>query len=145
MRVRALTADDALEVASWRYPGRDSTYDVLEPPSAEDGFWAVEHEGELLGYCCFGAEARVPGVHEDARTLDIGYGMRPERVGTGLGPAFVAEIVRFGVEAFEPRRLRVVILDWNERSRRAAEGLGFVEVGAVTNDGGTFLLLERDP
>ena len=39
------------------------------------------HEGELVGYGCFGAPARVPEVDEEAGALDVGYGMRPDLMG----------------------------------------------------------------
>jgi hypothetical protein len=52
VEVRALTPEDAADIAAWRYPGREATYDVVEVVTARDGFWAVEHEGDLVGYCC---------------------------------------------------------------------------------------------
>ena len=143
MQVRDLTPADALDIAGWRYPGRESTYDVAEVVTPEDGFHAIEHEGRLTGYCCFGAEARVPGVDEQEGTLDIGYGMRPELVGRGLGQTFVGAILAFAIDTFAPSRLRLLILDWNERSRRVAEALAFEQDGSVTNDNGTFLVLVR--
>ena len=47
--------------------GSIPTSNVGEVVTAADGFWAVEHDAELIGYCCFGAEARVPGVGEESR------------------------------------------------------------------------------
>ena len=73
--VRRLTEADGRGIATWRYPDRYSTYDVGEVVTAADGYWAVVgEEEELVGYCCFGQEARVPGVDEEHGTLDIGYG-----------------------------------------------------------------------
>jgi RimJ/RimL family protein N-acetyltransferase len=143
VRVRALSPADARDIAAWRYPGRDATYDVVDPPTPEEGYWAVEHAGRLVGYCCVGAEARVPGVDEQDGTVDVGYGMRPELVGHGQGPAFVGAILAFVTDTYRPRRLRLLILDWNERSRRVAEGLGFARTSSVTNDNGTFLVMVR--
>jgi [ribosomal protein S18]-alanine N-acetyltransferase len=143
VQVRDLTLVDTLNMAGWRYPGRESTYDIAEVVTPKEGFHAIEHEGQLIGYCCFGAEARVPGVDEQAGTLDIGYGMRPDLVGRGLGRTFVGAILAFAVDTFAPTRLRLLILDWNERSRRVAEALGFEREGSATNDNGTFLILVR--
>jgi ribosomal-protein-alanine N-acetyltransferase len=143
--VRALTPADGEDIAGWRYPGRESTYDVGSVVTSEEGYWAVEHEGRLAGYCCVGAEARVPGVEEADGVLDVGYGMRPELVGQGRGRAFVGAILGFAVREFAPERFRMSILDWNERSRRVAEAHGFRQVASVTNDNGTFLVMERDP
>jgi [ribosomal protein S18]-alanine N-acetyltransferase len=143
VHVRALTPADAEAIATWRYPGRDSTYDVGEVVTPQRGFWAVDHEAELAGYCCFGHEARVPGVEEEADTLDVGYGMRPDLVGHGRGREFVAAILAFGVSSFEPRLLRVLVLSWNERSRKVAAASGFDAAGVVTSAEGDFLVLTK--
>ena len=117
--------------------------DVGEVVSAEDGYWAVEHDMELIGYCCFGDEARVPGVEEEVGTLDVGYGLRPDLVGRGHGPAFARAILAFGVDRFAPERLRLLILNWNERSRKVAERLGFARDGSVESVEGVFLVMRR--
>ena len=62
LAVRRLTPADAEAIANWRYPGRDSTYDEPVPVTPERGYWAVARGDELVGRCCFGAEARVRGV-----------------------------------------------------------------------------------
>jgi len=122
MKIRTLTETDAEAVATWRYPGRYQTYDVSV--TSEAGFWAVEHEATLVGYYCFGHEARVPGAVEEAGILDIGYGMRPNLKGQGLGREFVGAILDFAVRRFSPSRLQLLILDWNDRSRKVAVVLG---------------------
>ena len=104
MQVRALRIADAEAIATWRYPDRDSTYDVGVVVTAEQGFWVVEDSAQLIGYCCFGGEARVPGVDPEEGTLDVGYGMRPDLVGKGLGRAFVGAILAFAVNEFSPQR-----------------------------------------
>jgi RimJ/RimL family protein N-acetyltransferase len=145
VKVRELTDADADQIATWRYPDRYSTYDVNETFTPDRGFWAVEHESELVGYCCFGYEARVPGIEEQEGTLDIGYGMRPDLVGQGLGPQFVTAILDFAADEFSFERQRMVILDWNERSRRLAQKLGFEERGTVPSAEGVFVIVERSP
>ena len=61
MKVRALTSADAAAIAAWRYPGRYSTYDCDRPADLEHDHWAVTDERhQLVGYCAFGAAARVP-------------------------------------------------------------------------------------
>ena len=144
MEVRPLTDAQGGLIASWRYPSRYSTYDVGEIVTAADGYWAVVGEGEeLVGYCCFGQEARVPGVDEEQGTLDIGYGMRPDYVGKGLGRIFVAAIVDFAVDNFRPQQLRLLILSWNLRSRKVAEALGFQNTGIARSGERDFLVMTR--
>jgi ribosomal-protein-alanine N-acetyltransferase len=139
--VRPLRPADEAAILAWRYEGAYATYDVDDPADLEHGHFAVEDGGELVGFCCFGGGARVDGVAEEDGVLDVGYGMRPDLMGQGRGAAFVAVILAFGVERFEPQRLRMSILRWNARSRRAAERQGFALVRAA----GEFDVLEREP
>jgi [ribosomal protein S18]-alanine N-acetyltransferase len=144
MEVRPLTEAQGRGIATWRYPDRYSTYNIGEVVTAADGYWAVVGEGEeLLGYCCFGREARVPGVDEERGTLDIGYGMRPDCLGKGLGRVFVTAIIDFAIRKFSPQQLRLLILGWNQRSRKVAEALGFQMRGMVRGGEREFLVMIR--
>jgi RimJ/RimL family protein N-acetyltransferase len=142
MKGRSLDRADTEAIARWRYPGRYSTYDVGEIANPER-MWAVTRDAELVGYCSVGPGARVSGVNAEAGTLDIGYGMRPDLVGQGLGPEFVATILDFAIDSFSPQRLRLLILSWNERSRKVAEALGFDYEATVASDEGDFLVLTQ--
>jgi ribosomal-protein-alanine N-acetyltransferase len=144
MKVRPLTEADGEAIAGWRYPGRYSTYDAHEVFTPAHAAWAVDDGAELVGFCCFGHEARVPGVGEEAGTLDVGYGMRPDLMGRGIGRTFVGAILDFGIREFSPRRLRLLILDWNERSRRVAEALGFTQERVAPSTEGNFIVMVRD-
>lgn len=142
--VRDLRPEEVAEVAGWRYPDEYATYELDEPPDPAAGYFAVEDDvGRLVGSCCFGAEARVPGVEAEPGVVDIGYGMRPDLVGQGRGRPFVAAILTFARDRYAPDRFRALVLDWNERSRAACRGAGFEEVGEVTTDQGRFVILER--
>jgi hypothetical protein len=64
---RPLSEMDARAMVEWRYEGPYAFYDahpddltgLLDP---ENAYYAVtDSEGELLGFCCFGADARVKG------------------------------------------------------------------------------------
>jgi RimJ/RimL family protein N-acetyltransferase len=141
MRVRDLTPVEARKVAEWRYEGRYSTYDIDEPLGLDEGFYAVEgDDGELIGFACIGAEARVPGVDEEPGVVDVGAGMRPDLTGQGLGHAFARTIFDFVRERHPKERLRVVVYSWNARSRRVVERHGFQLVKQV----GDFDVLVRD-
>lgn len=144
MEVRPLTQTDAESIATWRYPGRYVTYDVGETLTPERGVWAVEHGGELVGYCSFGHEARVPGVVEEEGILDVGYGLRPDLMGHGLGGVFVGAILDFAISTFRPPRFRLLILGWNDRSRKVAEALGFRSEGVARSTEGDFLVMTRE-
>ncbi|HEX3326201.1 MAG TPA: GNAT family protein [Actinomycetota bacterium] len=143
MEVRPLADADALAISAWQYPGRDSTYDVNEVFTSEQGVWAVDDGSKLVGYCCFGPEARVPGIDEEEGTVDVGYGMAPDLVGRGLGRSFVAAILDFAVAEFSPQRFRLLILSWNQRSLKVAEALGFEQEGVTPSVEGDFVIMVR--
>lgn len=141
MRARELTVDEAEQPLGWRYSGRYATYDAEGPLRPELGFFAVEDEtGDLVGFGCVGAEARVPGVEEETATIDVGYGLRPDLVGQGHGRDFVGAVLAHVIEGNPAARLRMSILEWNGRSRRVAEAHGFRVVGRA----GEFDVLVRE-
>ena len=139
--IEPLSAEQATAIRSWRYPGPYATYDVTEEIGAEQGLFAVMDDGELIGYCCFGVEARIPGAGARSGVLDVGYGMRPDLMGQGRGRAFVSAILEFGIGRFRPQRVRMFVLRWNARSRNAALRQGF----AITDRVRDFDVLEREP
>ena len=143
LEVRALTAEDAAAIASWRYPGRYATYDETEVPSAARGIWGVHDDEELVGSCCFGDAARVPGATAEPGIVDVGWGMRPDLMGRGLGRGFIGAILAFARKEFSPERFRALILEWNDRSRAAARSVGFEEDGTIESVEGTFVVMTR--
>ncbi|MCY7372599.1 MAG: GNAT family N-acetyltransferase [Spirochaetaceae bacterium] len=128
--LRPLTAEQGEAMANWAYPGPWAVYDVSVPLDPEEGFWAVvDDAGEVAGYACFGVEARVPGLEERRGVLDVGVGMRPDLTGQGLGRAFAGAVLDHAREVTGASRMRAVVQDWNQRSRRLLAGLGFEETG----------------
>lgn len=112
--VRQLSHDDAEHIAHWRYAGPWQIYNPRpeDPPVGSDqGYWAVagERGGPLVGYCCSGAEARVPGLAPDADVLDIGVGMAPVWVGRGYGTVFGEAVLRHFHHQAPGVRLRAVV------------------------------------
>jgi ribosomal-protein-alanine N-acetyltransferase len=144
MEIRPLTNGDVGAISTWRYPQPYSTYDVTGPISASGGYWAVYDAEQLVGYCCFGFQARVPGIDEEQGTVDVGYGLRPDLVGRGLGREFVATVCTFALSTFSPLRLRLLILDWNQPSRKVAEALAFKYQRSVRNAQGEFVIMVRN-
>jgi [ribosomal protein S18]-alanine N-acetyltransferase len=141
VRARELSVEEAEQPLGWRYPEPYATYDAEGPLGADRGFFAVDgDDGELIGFGCTGVEARVPGVEEEAGTVDVGYGMRPDLIGQGLGRDFVGAVLAHASAGDPSVRLRMSILRWNERSRRVAEAHGFCVVGQA----GEFDVLVRE-
>lgn len=150
MRVRDLTQADLSDIATWSYDGPWAVYDADGPLDPALGYWAVVDDraaggGErLVGYACLGEDARVPGLGETPGVLDVGVGMRPELVGQGLGPDFARTVLAFAAAEGGAARLRAVVQDWNERSLRLLDRLGFARTGTHPVGAVTYVVVERE-
>ena len=147
-RVRELTDDDLAEIEGWRYDGPWAAYDSDGRLDPELGYWAVEgDDGRLAGFGCLGEDARVPGLGDADGVVDVGVGMRPDLVGRGSGARFATAFLDFATGRVDAGRFRVVVKDWNDRSLRLVERLGFARTGVhrVQRDGATetYVVLER--
>jgi ribosomal-protein-alanine N-acetyltransferase len=136
----------ARETLTWRY---EPPYDFYNPnpDKAEEtvqwfldprnAYYAITGDvDEFVGYCCFGADARVPGGDYSTDALDIGLGMRPDLTGQGRGSDFIAAIVDFAQCTFGPQALRVTVAAFNRRAMRVYERAGFERVQTFWRSGG---------
>lgn len=147
MRIRDLTPADLDDIATWRYEEAWSVYDADGRLDPDLGYWAVVEDGasgeRLVGFCCLGEDARVPGLAEVPGVLDVGVGMRPDLVGQGRGPEFAATVLDLAA-ARGARRLRAVVQDWNTRSLRLVGRLGFVRTATHPVGEVTYVVVERE-
>jgi RimJ/RimL family protein N-acetyltransferase len=132
--VRPLTTEDAGQIAQWRYDGPWRIYDSRPKDglmSDNGAYLAVAgvDGGPLVGFCCSGAEATVPGLKPEDGVLDVGVGMNPAMVGQGNGVRFASAVLDHYRSTTGIHRLRAVVQSWNQRSLRLTRSLGFVEVG----------------
>ena len=155
--LKPITPDDARAISRWRYDEPYSVYDgdptsvdsLLEPRFLYHSVY--DERGELVGYFCFGEDARVSagrrlGLYEREQVLDIGLGMRPDLAGRGLGEEFVRAGLRFAKETYSPPAFRLTVAAFNQRAIRVYERVGFETVetfGVTTQDGGREWLLMR--
>jgi len=152
---RPMDEANARSLISWRY---DPPYDIYTIPAsaAEDmSFFTDPHnayysihnaDGILEAFCCFGADAQVPGGDYTADALDVGWGVRPDLTGKGRGLAYVTAILAFARQTFVPARFRTTVAEFNTRSRRVCERAGFeqVQVFSASTDNRPFVILTRD-
>lgn len=137
-QIRPISAADAQEIVSWRYPepfaiynltGKDVAAEIAYFLDLANRFHVVYdvsgQNGELVGFCSFGMDAQVPGGDYTAEALDIGLGMRPDLIGQGLGTKFLQAILHFANESFAPSALRATVAHFNQRSRRIFQKSGF--------------------
>jgi len=125
----------AREFVNWRY---EPPYDVYNCPPEEIGdaalynidptnnvYAMLDQNEELIGYCSYGRDAQVPGGNYNEEALDIGLMIKPELTGQGMGVVFAKEVIRNGVNNYEPKKLRVTIAAFNKRAMRVWEKNGF--------------------
>lgn len=133
---RPPTAADAREVLGWRYAAPYEIYNA--DPLNEHGdsanlrdpatryFVATDGTGAVVGFCCYGADARVAGGdYRDSDALDIGLGLRPDLTGHGQGRAFLDAALAFGREHLGARCYRLTVAAFNKRAIRVYERAGF--------------------
>lgn len=137
-----MTEPAAREILTWRYDEPYSLYDltdealpILLEPSHR--YFAAHDTGcTLVGFCCFGEEAQVPGGdYADASLVDVGVGLRPDLTGRGFGPQFVTAVLDLARRDGVPLGFRVTIAAFNQRSRRMHERLGFREISRFRREG----------
>ena len=150
-----MSPESAREASTWRYPPPYSIYDsspetykiFIEPRNRYHALH--DPDGALVGFCCFGAEARVRGGRYpdlEPEVLDVGIGMRPERTGRGQGQGLLAAVLDYARESLRPHRFRATIAEFNQRSARTFARLGFVAVDRFERptDSMAFLVYERE-
>jgi ribosomal-protein-alanine N-acetyltransferase len=151
---RLLTAAEARGIAAWSYDPPFDLYDMrgddavlLLTARDSDGFgyYPVQDGPDVVGFVCFGAEARVSGQEPEQGTVDVGAGLEPGRVSQGLATALLPEVVRFAVERFGARRLRAAVAAFNERSLRLCTSARFRPIREFTGpEGRPFVELVRE-
>ena len=157
MAMRFLRMDEvsARAISEWRY---DEPYDVYNPGSdsgeemvqallsPEYAYYAMtDARGDLVGYCCFGPDGRVPGGEYEADALDVGMGMRPDLTGQGRGLTYVNAVLGFARCTFAPTAFRVTVAEFNKRALRMCKRAGFRPVQGFCReqDNRAFVMLVR--
>jgi RimJ/RimL family protein N-acetyltransferase len=137
--IRDITREDALAISTWRYPEPYSLYDsspdevdwLLDPLN---GYLAVvDGSDELVAFCCFGHDARVPGGTYDDKAIDFGMGMRPDLTGQGHGPTLLELVICEAHKRWKRRPLRTTIASFNERSASLVRKFRFLETEIFRN------------
>lgn len=141
---RPISEEDARAISQWRYEEPYAMYNgdltgMAALLDLRNAYYSITgRDGELVGYCCFGPDARVPGGDYDDVALDVGLGMRPDFTGKGRGLEFFTAILNFGRERFRPAAFRLTVAAFNQRAIRVYERAGF-DPGSrfeSTNEGG---------
>lgn len=145
-----MTYADAQAIVRWRYPEPYDVYnlDERELPLLIDPnrrYYAAWSRDDLIGLCCFGLEARVPGgqyAPGEPAALDVGLGLRPDLTGRGHGVWFAGHVLEYGDSLHAPHTFRATIAEFNRRSQRVFSTLGFTSFHVFRREGGERVFLE---
>jgi len=111
---------------------RDLAYH-LDPAN---NLYSMNRDKELIGYCSFGRDAQVPGGDYSEEAMDIGMMIKPELTGQGQGANYADAVIQYGISKYQPKRLRVTILESNLRAMRVWEKNGFQKTQSFERAGG---------
>jgi RimJ/RimL family protein N-acetyltransferase len=157
MKIEYRPADEtsAREFLTWQY---EPPYDIYNCPPEQleaslrynldprNNVYAMfGQQGELVGYCSYGEDARVSGGDYSEEALDIGLMIKPALTGKGLGAAFARDVIRNGVGKYASKNLRVTIAAFNNRAIRTWKKNGFQQTQSFKRspDGMEFVILTR--
>jgi len=153
-KISPITSEQAQKIISWHYDPPYGVYNLK--PEDINGLLNPEYryhqilanEDVLVGYCCYGLDAQVPGgnYHRgEPEILDVGVGLAPDLTGQGLGAGFVKAILAYAWKTFRPAVFRVTIADFNQRSMITFLNQGFEVSGHFIREIGKmpFTQLER--
>ncbi len=139
------SADAHWIVENWKYPDPYAIYDyaneadhMLDAEGWGSGIFAVLNQcGELIGelslefidendqfteYRNFGDETLI-----NARQLWIGFGLRPDLIGQGMGPDFVTACLEYALSqsGYRGEYAHLGVAQFNQRAIRAYQKAGF--------------------
>ena len=144
-------------IHTWRYELPYDIYNLAAEPAEslvgafldpQNAYYAIrDDEEEVVAYCCFGPDARVPGGDYGpaaaGEALDVGLGLRPDLTGQGQGGGYVQAVLDFARHRWAPAAFRVTVAEFNRRAQRVWEKAGFRQVQRFgrTADGMPFVVL----
>ncbi|MBZ9637346.1 GNAT family N-acetyltransferase [Clostridium sp. FP1] len=129
---------------NWKYSGIYSFYDMtadeedlndfLNKENWDGHYFAVlNKENELIGFYCFYFESEI---------MHLGFALKPELAGIGLGREFVISGMNFAVQKTNYRNKYVLlaVAAFNKRAIKLYENIGFqpIEKYIQKTNGGEF-------
>jgi len=130
--IKDMKREYGVEIAKWEYEDAYAFYnhDADFKDECMDGnhFAFFNEKDELIGYMCFGVEARIPtterAVYSDDY-LDIGLHIKPDYTGKKLGSTFIKTAYDFALATYNTNKLRATIASFNHRAIKLCINNGF--------------------
>lgn len=125
-----MTQSQAETIAdTWKYDGAYSFYDMdqdeedmaefLNPAAREGKIFAVIQKEKLVGF--------LSVTYEKAET-EIGFGIRPDLTGQGLGQSFVSFLVETVQQMHQHETISLRVAAFNQRAITVYERVGFQQM-----------------
>ncbi|UOE92504.1 GNAT family N-acetyltransferase [Alkalihalobacillus sp. LMS39] len=136
MKFMPMKKEEAEKISLWQYDepytvySMDGSKETIEELVSGYYYSYVNEDGELIGYCCYGQAAHVPGgyaigLYYDFEKVDIGIGLHPKLTSCGQGTTFMKEVLAFFQKKFPKKDFRLVVAAWNQRAITVYERVGF--------------------
>jgi ribosomal-protein-alanine N-acetyltransferase len=136
--IRAMDLTSAQVICGWEYEPPYDEYNIKRNTGylldLDRGYLSVFNGHELIGFCCFKAEARITQIVYDDEYLDIGLGLSPQHVGNGRGTKFVEALLYYARTTYNTTAFRLTVADFNERAIKVYERVGFSTERHVPSD-----------
>jgi ribosomal-protein-alanine N-acetyltransferase len=137
---KQMTQEDAEIIASWKYDGDYSFYDItsdeedfelfLDSKKRGDHYFAVydfnNEKEELVGFFSF--------TEEPSGIRDIGLGMRPDLTGKGVGHSFIEAGLCFATDEYVVKTFTLSVATFNQRAIKVYERVGFQAQATYTQE-----------
>ena len=151
-RIAPMTEARARSTAGWRYGGDLSIYDHPDWQSMVDQHWGLtesatrdrefvallDDDGDVAGFLRF---------MQQADTLAVGLGLRPDLCGRGLGAEAMALLDEEALRRRGPGRIRLEVRSFNARAIRCYEKAGWRRLCVLDRrtalGPGEFVVMER--
>jgi len=140
MQITDMTKKYADLISEWKYDGIYSFYDHnkdnIDDFMNGKHFACTDMSGELIGYFCFGEDARIPTIEEnvyDDDFIDIGLSLKPNLCGNNLGLSFLNEGLKYAGELYNTSNFCLSVASFNERAIKVYKRAGFYVEREVTN------------
>ena len=150
LQIGRMTKEYARHISEWKYEGVYSLYnnsnDMLDTFMDGNHFACICKPNGLVGYYCFGEEARIPTTENNVfgnEFIDIGLGMNPTLCGQGFGLTFLEAGLKFACGLYQSNRFRLSVVHFNQRAINVYRRLGFCAEREVThlNSGEKFYVM----
>jgi RimJ/RimL family protein N-acetyltransferase len=136
----SMSPEHAKEIAGWCYDGIYSFYNHNDNQidGLLDGthYACIDSCGNLIGYFCFGNDARIPTIEEnvyDGDSVDVGIGLRPDMCGKGFGLTLINLGLNYARKELGYKKFRLSVATFNERAIKVYLKAGFRVDSEVTN------------